>query len=236
MRGLERQLIRVDADPHNPLDPTVWPGNIAGVRDLLTWGDFAQATVFVGENGAGKSTIVEGIAKAWGFPLHGGEKNHQREAQYDDAHLADHLRVVRGVAAGGGFFLRAETMHGFSEYLTDRGSTRGDRLQQRSHGEGFLDLLTEAAREPGLWILDEPESALSFQGQLHLMALLQERLVGGSQVMISTHSPMIASLPGADLVEVTERGLSLTSFDDLEVVQHWRRFLAGPQRYLQHLG
>lgn len=180
MAGTHQQLILVRLTEDQALDDETWPGNLAAVRDLVTWGEFAQATVFVGENGVGKSTIVEALAVLCGFPLQGGSRAEQRHVEYDDTSLANCLDTVKGPSANvGGFFLRAETMHNFSEYLSSVGSPRGHSLQRCSHGESFLDLLTAAHRKPGLWILDEPESALSFAGQLTLLSMLIQRMNDG---------------------------------------------------------
>lgn len=230
------QLRRVSHNLDNPLTVDAWPGSLAAVQDLLNWGDFHQATIFVGDNGVGKSTIVEALAVASGFPLHGGSRQEQRTPDYDDSHLATHLHVSKGVNANqGGFFLRSETMHGFGEYLSEVGSPRGPLLQRQSHGEGFLTLLTQADRHSGLWILDEPESGLSFQSQLSLIGILRQRTKAGHQIIMSTHSPILASLPGADLVEVSPSGLTRTTYSELSLVDDWRRFLDSPGRYHQHL-
>lgn len=126
-------------------------------------------------------------------------------------------------------------MHGFSLHLHELGSARGNRLLSASHGEAFLDMLLDASTDAGLWILDEPESALSFHGQLALLKLLAERVEAGSQVVLSTHSPLLARLPAADLLEVGPWGLRSAAWEDLDVVRHWRAFLTGPERYLRHL-
>lgn len=229
-------LRRVEENLNEPIDRRAWPASLAAVQSLLDGMDFGAATVLVGENGVGKSTLVEGVARAWGFPVEGGSTWEQRRAAGTDAPLARHLHLIRGAgAARRGFFLRAETMYGFAVHLSELGSERGHRLMRRSHGESFLDLLVGASAVPGLWILDEPESALSFQGQLALLSLLQERTDSGSQVILSTHSPLLARLPGADLWEAGDWGLRQRRWEDLDLVQHWRTFLDAPERYLRHL-
>lgn len=237
MRFDQLPLRRVVEANSRPLDRETWPGTLAPVRALLDGLDLGAATVIVGENGAGKSTLVEGIAGAWGFPVEGGSTWEQRAALGDDARLARHLQLVRGVGTDkSGFFLRAETMHQFAVHLRDDAeSPRGQRLLTRSHGESFIDTLLAAATYSGLWILDEPESALSFQGQLTLLSLLRERVAAGSQILMSTHSPILAALPEARLVEVGEWGLRDAVWEDLEIVAHWRSFLDAPARYLRHL-
>lgn len=206
------------------------------MQALLSGVDFGPATVLVGENGVGKSTLVEGVARAWGFPAEGGSTWEQRQGVEAPSLLAEHLQLTRGGGAPRtGFFLRAETMHGFSAYLTEVGSDRGYRLLRRSHGQFILDLLMGAAASPGLWILDEPEAGLSFQGQLALLGLLAERTAAGSQVLVSTHSPLLARLPEAAILEVGDWGLRRSRWEDLELVEHWRAFLEEPRRYLRHL-
>lgn len=129
-------------------------------------------------------------------------------------------------------------MHGFFSYLEDNPSmTRQDVMFHRmSHGESFLSLAADRFRGGGLWILDEPESALSFSGCLSLLGVLQGLLDdGGSQVILSTHSPLLAALPGADIYEVGGWGLRRNTWEALELVGNWRSFLDAPQRFLRHL-
>lgn len=145
------------------------------------------------------------------------------------------LRLVRGAGASKrGVFLRAETMHGHFSYLSDISST--GRLNFQSHGESFIEYFTSRASIQGLWVFDEAESALSFNGCLALMVQITELLANGSQVIMSTHSPILASLPGAEIYELGEAGFEQQAYDDLAMVDNWRRFLDAPERYLRHLG
>lgn len=123
-------------------------------------------------------------------------------------------------------------MHGHFSYLESIGTSG---LHARSHGEAFLDYVTERSRISGLWVLDEPESALSFSGCLALIGTLRDLQKEGSQVVLSTHSPVLAALPGAQIFEVGEWGLRLCDYDDLELVRNQRSFLEAPKRYLRHL-
>lgn len=111
----------------------------------------------------------------------------------------------------------------------------GVRCTARSHGEGFLAFLEERTTERGLWILDEPESALSFRSCLRLLALLDGVVAAGSQVLLATHSPLLAALPGALVYELHGSGFSAREWADLELVQDWRMFLDDPGRLLHHL-
>lgn len=217
------------------LDRSGWPATVPAVRQLLDDGlDLGPATVLVGANGAGKSTLVEAIAEAAGLNPEGGTHHVRHSTRVTESALAEHLQLTRSAGAPrGGVFLRAEAMHGLFTYL--EGVSRGPSLHRMSHGESFLAFCRERASVRGLWVLDEPESALSFETCLALTAFLLERLEAGCQVLLSTHSPVLAALPGARILEAGEHGLREARWEDLETVEHWRRFLAGPERYLRHL-
>ena len=129
-------------------------------------------------------------------------------------------------------------MHGFFTYLEKNPSTVGTDISfhDMSHGESFLELAVDRFRGRGLWVLDEPESALSFAGCLSLLAVLKDLLAeGSSQVIMSTHSPVLAALPGAQILEVGPWGLRQQEWSDLDLVSNWRSFLDSPERYLRHL-
>lgn len=212
-----------------------WPATLAPVRQVLDSGfDLGPVTVLVGDNGSGKSTLIEGIAIAFGLNAEGGSANAMHRTFESESDLAEHLQLVRGGGASKrGFFLRAETMHGMFTYLDSIGD--GGAFHERSHGESFLELVSSRSRMHGLWILDEPESALSLPGCLALIGLLRDLVDGGSQVILATHSPILAAYPGADLFEVGEWGIRSSDYDDLDLVRSWRGFLDSPERFLRHL-
>lgn len=216
-----------------PLDE--WPATLPPVRQLLREGlDLGPVTVLTGENGSGKSTLIEGIAVAFGMNPEGGSTGAMHRTRPSESDLSEHLQLRRDAGASQrGFFLRAETMHGFYTYLEEVGI--GGPLHTRSHGESFLDLVDERERITGLWMLDEPESALSVSGCLALIAKLRDFVSRGSQVILSTHSPILAAYPGATLYEVGDWGLRRCEYDDLDLVRTWRSFLDSPERYLRHL-
>ncbi len=196
-------------------------------------------TFLVGENGSGKSTLVEAVAAAYGLNPEGGSRGARHSTRVSESPLADALRVVRTpgplVAS---YFLRAETMHGLYTYLEDNPSAdvRGEpRFHEMSHGESFLAVLRTRFRGYGFFVLDEPESALSFRSCLALVALFDDLRREGAQVLCATHSPLLASLPGATLVEVGDHGLREVAYEDLDLVRDWRAFLTAPERFLRHL-
>lgn len=222
--------------PLAPADRSTWPATLPPVREMLEDGlELGQVTVLTGDNGAGKSTLVEAIAGAYGLNPEGGGTGAMHSTRSTESPLAEHLQLVRGAGASkSGFFLRAETMHSLFTYYEEIGV--GGMMHERSHGESFLELVAERSRIRGLWLLDEPESALSISGCLALLGLLRELMGNGSQIILSTHSPVLAALPGADLLEVGPWGLRRTAYDDLDLVRTWRSFLDAPQRFLRHLG
>lgn len=229
-------LRRIEAHPSAPMDRDRWPATLGPVRRLLDEGlDLGPMTVLTGDNGAGKSTLVEAIAIAYGLNAEGGTTAARHTTRATESDLGDHLLLVREPGAPKqGFFLRAETMHGLSTYLEEIGAS-GD-LHALSHGESFLEILAERSRIRGLWLLDEPESALSLSGCLALIGILRDLVAGGSQILLSTHSPVLAAMPGARLLELDETGWHESAYDDLALVRTWRAFLDAPERFLRHLG
>ncbi len=217
-----------------PMPRTDWAAEIPAVRQVLDEGlELSQLTIFVGENGAGKSTLVEGLAAAYGLNAEGGTIDAMHQTQATESSLGAHLQLERGAGAGrGGVFLRAETMHGHFAYLNEIKS-RG-RHNFQSHGESFIEFFTNRSLINGLWVFDEAESALSFNGCLMLLSHISDLLHAGSQVVLSTHSPILASLPQARIYEVGPWGLRHADYDDLEMVRNWRLFLQAPGRYLRH--
>jgi predicted ATPase len=209
------------------------------VRQVLDAGlDLGPLTVLVGENGSGKSTLVEGIAQAYGLSPEGGSTGARNSTRATESVLWQSLRLTRGIGASRwGFFLRAETMHGFYSYLEDNPSKRSEPVfHEMSHGESFLEVIADRFTSPGLYVLDEPESALSFTGSLSLIRLLHSIANHGTmQAIVATHSPLIAAIPGARILELGEWGLRQQAWEELELVQHWRGFLTNPDLYLRHI-
>ncbi|GAA4380984.1 AAA family ATPase [Nocardioides caricicola] len=213
-----------------------WPLTIPAVsqlvRDGLELSPFV--TFLVGENGSGKSTIVEAVAAAYGLSPEGGSAQGHYSTRATESPLAGALRLRRGIgAARWGFFLRAETMHGWYTYSESTGG--GPKFHEMSHGESFLEVLRTRFDSPGFYCLDEPEAALSFSSTLALIGTLGRIVDAGGQVLCATHSPVLAAMTGATILEVGEWGLRRTSWEDLELVQHWKAYLDAPGRYLRHV-
>ncbi|MCB0895316.1 MAG: AAA family ATPase [Nocardioides sp.] len=207
-------------------------------RDGLELSPFV--TFLVGENGSGKSTIVEAVAAAFGLSPEGGSTQGHHSTRATESALASSLRLRRGLGASRwGFFLRAETMHGwytFEEQQVDPRRPRTTPLfHEMSHGESFLEVLRTRFDSPGFYCLDEPEAALSFSSTLGLIAALGRIVESGGQVLCATHSPVLAAMPGATILETGSWGYRRTSWEELELVQHWKAYLDAPGRYLRHV-
>ncbi|WP_328327296.1 AAA family ATPase [Kribbella sp. NBC_00382] len=220
---------------------TDWPHTVPAVRQLLTDGlDLGPGVTFlVGENGAGKSTLVEAIAVAYGMSPEGGSTGARLSTRVTESPLWEELQLTRGAgAAKAGYFLRAETMHGFYSYLEDNPRPSGPPdlpFHRMSHGESFLNLIDDRFTRRGFYCLDEPESALSFSSSLAVIGVLDRLAKSGSQVLCATHSPVIAALPGATILEVGDWGIREATWADLQLVQNWKAYLEAPERYLRHV-
>ena len=222
------------------LGMSTWPGSLPCVRQVLQQGmELGPLTILVGENGTGKSTLVEAIAQCYGLSPEGGSSGARHSTRASESPLWKAIELRRGIGASRwGFFLRAETMHGFYSYLeANPGRGGADPVfHEMSHGESFLQVLATRFANPGFYVLDEPESALSFTASLALVGLLGEIARSGvSQAVVATHSPILAATPGARLLEVTSDGLTERSWEELELVANWRAFLTRPDQYLHHL-
>lgn len=240
---------RVEID-QGRVDTGRWPYAIPAVRHLCKHGlDLGPGiTVIIGSNGSGKSTIVEAIAANWARRV-GAFRNDWMQsavgrpsAEDSDLHRSIRLYFTRGGPTGG-LFLRAERLHAQAGFFAGE-KTRGrwsDRLGDapiltRSHGEGFLEILNGMLAEPGLYLLDEPESALSFESSLTLLHILVQMRAHGSQIILATHSPMLAAVPDAQILQLDGDGIAPVDYDAAALVSNWRAFLEAPQRFLRHIG
>jgi len=235
-------VVRVDIDRRGlgELPSGRWPRTVPAVAQLLEQGlELPPGVTFlVGENGSGKSTIVEAIAMAYGLSPEGGSTQGQHSTRVSESPLSQALRLQRGLGSGRwGFFLRSETMHGWYTFVEESRphGSREPRYHEMSHGESFLAVLRTRFDAPGFYCLDEPEAALSFMSTMGLVAALDDVVRTGGQVLCATHSPVLAAMPGATIIEVGEWGLRYAAWEDLELVRHWQSYLDDPRRYLRHI-
>ena len=141
-------------------------------------------------------------------------------------------RPVRGFT----YFLRADTMSQLYTYLEQNPNPRRpERLHELSHGESFLEILRTRVNQEGFYLMDEPDAPLSFVASLGLAALLHDLAVAGSQLVVATHSPVIAAIPGAHLLELGPWGMRPSAWEDLSLVIAWRHFMRDPHSYFRHL-
>lgn len=235
----DQPIRRVEPDRDAEIDRTAWWARIPAVAAVLEHGLNIPpgVTFLVGENGSGKSTLVEALAGASGLNAEGGSRGAMHSTRVTESPLGAALRVIRTPGRRvNSYFLRAETMHGLYTYLESLDPGHPDaRLHERSHGEGFLDLLMRKFQGYGFFLMDEPEAPLSFHSTLSLLARLDELRTQDAQVVVATHSPLLTALPGATILELGEHGIRRVAWDELAVVAHWRRFLDRPAAYLDPL-
>ena len=195
----------------------------------------------IGENGSGKSTVVELLAEAYGLNPQGGSilaSSLPARVRETEPRAGDQLFVERGPAgrAAWAYFLRADTMHSLYTFLEEHPGRGGpERLHELSHGQGFLEILRTRANQRGFYLMDEPDSPLSFVASLGLVGLLHDLAVEDSQVVVATHSPIVAAVPGAHVLELGDWGIREARWADLEIVHSWRDFLNDPTQHLRYL-
>ena len=197
-----------------------YPFSLPVVQTLDTLQFHPDVTFFIGENGMGKSTLLEAIAILLGFNAEGGSKNVQFSTRDTQSDLSGYLRSGKSFkAARDGYFLRAESFYNVASYLDDvevTGSYGGKSLHAQSHGESFLSLLQYRFNGNGLYLLDEPEAALSPTRQLAVLALMHKLVNANSQFIIATHSPILLAYPNARTLRFSETGIDEVSYEETD--------------------
>lgn len=204
----------------------------------------APITFFVGENGSGKSTLLEAIASVCGFNLTGGNQNHLLNSSDNKTPLAYVTKLSWLPKITKGFFMRAESFFNFASQIDEIAKedasifmSYGDKsLHAQSHGESFLSLFNNHFSGNGIYILDEPEAALSPARQLSLLVIMNRlEKEGKSQFIIATHSPILLSYPGADIISLDATSAKRVKYKDTEHYKLTRAFLENPEQYLYRL-
>ena len=206
-----------------------------------------KVTFFVGENGSGKSTLLEAMAVSLGFNAEGGSKNFHFGTRRSHSDLHEYLRIAKGIRRPrDGFFLRAESFFNVATEIENLdaepapgppviNSYGGRSLHEQSHGESFLALMTERFGGQGLYVLDEPEAALSPQRQLAVLSRMHDLVLDNSQFIIATHSPILMAYPDASIYLCSEEGISPIAYEETEHFQVTRDFLLNRERMLRIL-
>jgi predicted ATPase len=208
--------------------PPEYPFNIPAVAKLGCLEFAPDVTFFIGENGAGKSTLLEAAALAFGFPKEGGSFNHMYEGADTVSALHESITLKKGLGKPlDGFFLRAESFYNFATYIGD--------YHKQSHGEAFLSLLNDRFRGDGLYLLDEPEAALSPTRQLAALVRIHELVKDNSQFVIATHSPILLAYPGAKIIQFNQFGWQQVEYEQTEHFEVTRYFLNHYQRQIDRL-
>lgn len=192
-------------------------------------------TFFVGENGSGKSTLLEAIAVAEGFNPEGGTKNYSFSTFDSHSELCDAIRISRQKKAKWGYFLRAESFYNVATKEAEYSIGGGLHLHERAHGESFMAMVQSTFRGNGLYILDEPEAALSPQRQLTLMLEIDRCRREGAQFIIATHSPVLLALPDAEILSFDDSEIHPCSYEETGAYQITSMFINDRQHILRKL-
>ncbi len=209
---------------------------VKGLRAVSVLSFTRDVTFFVGDNGTGKSTLLEGIAQGYGLNAEGGTQNYQFSTFEKPNGLSNGIRLSRGYRKPGFcYFYRSDNYYNLASQAFDYDSVYGEHhLHQQSHGEGVFSFLQAFQRE-GLYLLDEPEAGLSIQRQLALLIQIAEMSRTGSQFIIITHSPILLSVPEADIWSFDGEGVQRCTYEETESYRIMKRFINDREGFVARL-
>ena len=223
------------------IDEDAFPFTVPAVREIADIEFAPDVTFFVGENGSGKSTVLEAVAAVAGLNPEGGSKHLHFETRSTLSVLHEYLRIVRNPCreetSYPGDTTSAEDVASKLEELSGNafGAYGGTSPHEQSHGESFISLVTERFGPEGLYLMDEPEAALSPTGQLALLARIDDLVADDSQFIIATHSPILMAYPEATIYEFSEDGVETVAYEETEHFELYREFINHRERFFQHL-
>lgn len=196
-------------------------------------------TFFVGENGSGKSTLLEALAISVGLNAEGGSRNFIFSTKHTESNLHKYINIARTDYEKDSFFLRSESLYNVATNIEDLNLNLefygGRSLHEQSHGESFMSLIENRFKGEGLYILDEPEAALSPIRQMSLLVAINELAEKNSQFIIATHSPIILAYPNAEIYEITEESMKLTNYKDTAIFKTVKQFIDSPEHMVSLL-
>ena len=236
---LKNQLIKGLIIDWNKIDRESYLRDIPALSGIDRIAFTRSVTFFVGENGSGKSTLLEAIAIAYGFNPEGGTRNYSFSTYDSHSELCSAIRLSKGIRhAGWGYFLRAESFYNVAtkeeEYSRGPGG-KPQHYHEKSHGESFLALAQNSFKANGLYLLDEPEAALSPQRQLTLLMEIDRCVKEESQFIIVTHSPILLGLPGAEILSFDEGRIHPCTYEETDSYQVTSMFVNHREQILRRL-
>ncbi|MEC2072712.1 AAA family ATPase [Alkalihalophilus marmarensis] len=220
---------------------TAFPFTIPAIKNLEEIELDKNVTFFVGENGSGKSTLLEAIADKCGFNTAGGSRNNLYETHASESMLGEYIRLSWMPKTTNGFFLRAESFYHFATHIDEVDTTGfqaygGRSLHEQSHGESFLSLFLNRFNRKAIYLLDEPEAALSPQRQLTFLRIIHDLASSGNaQFIIATHSPILLGYPGADIFSFDQVRMERVEYETTDHYLLTKSFLQNRERMLEEL-
>ena len=231
---LEMQLLRDKVESFDQ-----YPYSLPVIKNFESLKFHPKVTFIVGENGSGKSTLLEAIATSWGFNPEGGTKNFNFSTRSSHSDLWQKIRLSKSFRRPkDGFFLRAESFYNVASNIDELGviqSYGGTSLHQQSHGESFFALMLNRFSGQGLYILDEPEAALSPTRQMAMLSRMSQLVEDDSQFVIATHSPILMAYPDANILQINDAELELTKYERTDHFKVTKDFLDDYKRITEYL-
>ncbi|MGC6429672.1 MAG: AAA family ATPase [Jejuia sp.] len=216
-----------------------YPFNIPIIKTLNSLEFHKDVTFIIGENGTGKSTLIESIALSLGFGIEGGTRNVQIKTHNNASSLFQHLKLIKSFQKPSDYyFLRAESFYNVATYMEETNYLKGYggiSLHNLSHGESFMAALTNKLKGKGLYIFDEPEAALSPTRQMSALVAIDQLVKADSQFIIATHSPILLAYPSSMIYQLDSNGIKEVKYEDTEHYIITKRFLNDPQRMIEIL-
>ncbi|GGB08978.1 ATP-binding cassette domain-containing protein [Macrococcus hajekii] len=213
--------------------------DIPAIKNMNTLKFTQPVTLFIGENGSGKSTLIEAIAVHYGMNAEGGGRNFNFSTQDTHSNLDAELRIGKLHMPEDTYFLRAEGFYNLASNIDSLGdiinSYGGKSLHHQSHGESFLALMQHRFRKNGLYILDEPESALSPMRQMNMLVRMHELVMQGCQFIIATHSPILMTYPDAEIIEFNDTGMTSVNYQETDHYLITKAFIERPKMMIDTL-